>query len=205
MCVLACLVVCPFVCSSESSDSHLPIIQRGEGSTEETYDESYGDDREYQEDDHSLSSDMYCWETFTLQSSSWTFSLAGLTSSPRLCAPVRLVYHDETCKQLVPMEEAEEVEEQRRGQGWQSPRRVFLCPTTLGEKIGTDGNLSRRGKTYWSYLHIHVCIFVPCMSGRRASFHLECLRRHSRPDISQKTSVPLHLVHQQVVITQNAI
>ncbi|XP_013860270.1 voltage-dependent L-type calcium channel subunit alpha-1C isoform X6 [Austrofundulus limnaeus] len=121
--------------SSESSDSHLPIIQRGEGSTEETYDESYGDDREYQEDDHSLSSDM-------------------------------LVYHDETCKQLAPMEEAEEVEEQRGGRGWQSPRRVFLCPTTLG---------------------------------RRASFHLECLRRHSRPDISQKTAVPLHLVHQQAL------
>lgn len=46
-------------CSSDSSDSHLPIIRRGEGSTEETYDESYGDDREYHEDDHSLSSDMY--------------------------------------------------------------------------------------------------------------------------------------------------
>lgn len=51
---------CLFVCSSDSSDSRLPIIQRGEGSTEETYDESYGDDREYHEDDHSLSSDMYC-------------------------------------------------------------------------------------------------------------------------------------------------
>lgn len=54
------LVVCLVVCSSDSSDSHLPIIRRGEGSTEETYDESYGDDREYHEDDHSLSSDMYC-------------------------------------------------------------------------------------------------------------------------------------------------
>ncbi|XP_015247107.1 PREDICTED: voltage-dependent L-type calcium channel subunit alpha-1C-like isoform X3 [Cyprinodon variegatus] len=121
--------------SSDSSDSRLPIIQRGEGSTEETYDESYGDDREYQDDEHSLSSDM-------------------------------LVYHDETCKQLTPMEEAEEVEGQRGGGGWQSPRRVFLCPTTLG---------------------------------RRASFHLECLRRHSRPDVSQKTAVPLHLVHHQAL------
>lgn len=46
--------------SSDSSDSRLPIIRRGEGSTEETYDESYADDREYHEDDHSLSSDMYC-------------------------------------------------------------------------------------------------------------------------------------------------
>lgn len=44
---------------------------------------------------------------------------------------VRLVYHDDTCKQLTPMEE-EEVEH-RRGGVWQSPRRVFLCPTSLGE------------------------------------------------------------------------
>ncbi|XP_016533101.1 voltage-dependent L-type calcium channel subunit alpha-1C isoform X17 [Poecilia formosa] len=120
---------------SDSSDSRLPIIQRGEGSTEETYDESYGDDREYQDDEHSLSSDM-------------------------------LVYHDETCKQLTPMEEAEEVEEQKGGGGWQSPRRVFLCPTTLA---------------------------------RRSSFHLECLRRQTRPDVSQKTAVPLHLVHHQAL------
>ncbi|XP_035529293.1 voltage-dependent L-type calcium channel subunit alpha-1C isoform X2 [Morone saxatilis] len=120
--------------SSDSSDSRLPIIRRGEGSTEETYDESYADDREYHEDDHSLSSDM-------------------------------LVYHDDTCKQLTPMEEGEEVED-RRGGGWQSPRRVFLCPTSLG---------------------------------RRSSFHLECLRRQSRPDVSQKTAVPLHLVHHQAL------
>uniref|UniRef100_A0A3Q0SQE6 Voltage-dependent L-type calcium channel subunit alpha-1C n=1 Tax=Amphilophus citrinellus TaxID=61819 RepID=A0A3Q0SQE6_AMPCI len=83
-----------------------------------------------------------------------------------LCALVRLVYHDETCKQLTPMEEAEEVEDRRGGGGWQSPRRVFLCPTSLG---------------------------------RRSSFHLECLRRQSRPDVSQKTAVPLHLVHHQAL------
>lgn len=53
-----CLAVCLFVCSSDSCDSHLPIIRRGEGSTEETYDESYVEDRVYHEDDHSLSSDM---------------------------------------------------------------------------------------------------------------------------------------------------
>ncbi|KAM7367119.1 hypothetical protein PAMP_015043 [Pampus punctatissimus] len=120
--------------SSDSSDSHLPIIRRGEGSTEETYDESYCDEREYNEDDHSLSSDM-------------------------------LVYHDETCRQLTPMEEGEAVED-RKGGGWQSPRRVFLCPTSLV---------------------------------RRSSFHLECLRRQSRPDVSQKTAVPLHLVHHQAL------
>ncbi|KAM3859014.1 voltage-dependent L-type calcium channel subunit alpha-1C-like [Diretmus argenteus] len=119
---------------SDSSDSHLPIIRRGEGSTEETYDESYGDDREYHDDDdHSLSSEM-------------------------------LMYHDEKCKQLSPMEEGEDLED-RRG-GWQSPRRVFLCPTALG---------------------------------RRSSFHLECLRRQSRTDISQKTALPLHLVHHQAL------
>lgn len=50
-----------------------------------------------------------------------------------LCVVIRLVYHDETCKQLTPMEEGEEVEERRGGGGWQSPRRVFLCPTSLGE------------------------------------------------------------------------
>uniref|UniRef100_A0A8D0AUV7 Voltage-dependent L-type calcium channel subunit alpha n=1 Tax=Sander lucioperca TaxID=283035 RepID=A0A8D0AUV7_SANLU len=80
--------------------------------------------------------------------------------------PKRLVYHDETFKQLTPMEEVEEVEDRRGGGGWQSPRRVFLCPTSLG---------------------------------RRSSFHLECLRRQSKPDISQKTSVPLHLVHHQAL------
>uniref|UniRef100_A0A3Q2E1B9 Voltage-dependent L-type calcium channel subunit alpha n=1 Tax=Cyprinodon variegatus TaxID=28743 RepID=A0A3Q2E1B9_CYPVA len=114
-----------------------PILlprSRGEGSTEETYDEKHKTDF------------VFLYEFFFIS--------------------IRLVYHDETCKQLTPMEEAEEVEGQRGGGGWQSPRRVFLCPTTLG---------------------------------RRASFHLECLRRHSRPDVSQKTAVPLHLVHHQAL------
>uniref|UniRef100_A0A671SKV3 Voltage-dependent L-type calcium channel subunit alpha n=1 Tax=Sinocyclocheilus anshuiensis TaxID=1608454 RepID=A0A671SKV3_9TELE len=35
-------------------------------------------------------------------------------------------------------------------------------------------------------------------TGRRSSFHLECLRKHNRPDVSQKTALPLHLVHHQV-------
>ncbi|XP_077450070.1 voltage-dependent L-type calcium channel subunit alpha-1C isoform X2 [Stigmatopora argus] len=121
--------------SSDSSDSHLPIIRRGQGSTEETYDESYADERELGEDERSLSSDM-------------------------------LVYRDDTCKQLTPMEEGEDDEETTGGGDWQSPKRVFLCPTSLG---------------------------------RRASFHLECLRRQSRPDVLQKTAVPLHLVHHQAL------
>uniref|UniRef100_A0A8C6DQP4 Voltage-dependent L-type calcium channel subunit alpha-1C n=2 Tax=Moschus moschiferus TaxID=68415 RepID=A0A8C6DQP4_MOSMO len=37
--------------------------------------------------------------------------------------------------------------------------------------------------------------------GRRASFHLECLRRQKNPagDVSQKTVLPLHLVHHQAL------
>uniref|UniRef100_A0A3Q3FNI1 Voltage-dependent L-type calcium channel subunit alpha n=1 Tax=Labrus bergylta TaxID=56723 RepID=A0A3Q3FNI1_9LABR len=37
-----------------------------------------------------------------------------------------------------------------------------------------------------------------CFPPKRSSFHLECLRRQSRSDVSQKTAVPLHLVHHQV-------
>ncbi|KAL2102517.1 hypothetical protein ACEWY4_001685 [Coilia grayii] len=74
-----------------------------------------------------------------------------------------LEFEDEESKQLAPMEEDEDGEERRP---WQSPRRAFLCPTTLG---------------------------------RRSSFHLECLRRHTRGDISQKTALPLHLVHHQAL------
>ncbi|XP_028810174.1 voltage-dependent L-type calcium channel subunit alpha-1C isoform X5 [Denticeps clupeoides] len=39
----------------------------------------------------------------------------------------------------------------------------------------------------------------PTALGRRSSFHLECLRRHTRADISQKTALPLHLVHHQAL------
>ncbi|CAL8337865.1 unnamed protein product [Arctogadus glacialis] len=70
------------------------------------------------------------------------------------------------------MEGSEEVPERRGGGGGGgggvclSPRRAFLCPTTLG---------------------------------RRSSFHLECLRRQPRTDVSQKTALPLHLVHHQAL------
>lgn len=143
VCLFVCFWSCAqlFVRSSDSSDSRLPIIRRGEGSTEETYDESYGDDREYQEHDHSLSSDMYCWNRHTHHNSSDFTSKVDkiqgksfINSSLFLCILLpRLVYHDDTCKQLTPMEEGEEVEDRRGGGGWQSPRRVFLCPTSLGE------------------------------------------------------------------------
>uniref|UniRef100_A0A7N8WU93 Voltage-dependent L-type calcium channel subunit alpha n=1 Tax=Mastacembelus armatus TaxID=205130 RepID=A0A7N8WU93_9TELE len=49
-----------------------------------------------------------------------------------------------------------------------------------------------------SFYMLCVCVSVVWVSGRRSSFHLECLRRQSRPDVSQKTAVPLHLVHHQV-------
>uniref|UniRef100_A0A8C3RCA7 Voltage-dependent L-type calcium channel subunit alpha n=1 Tax=Cyanoderma ruficeps TaxID=181631 RepID=A0A8C3RCA7_9PASS len=43
-----------------------------------------------------------------------------------------------------------------------------------------------------------VCVAV---SGRRASFHLECLKRQKNQgvDVSQKTVLPLHLVHHQAL------
>ncbi|XP_059361334.1 voltage-dependent L-type calcium channel subunit alpha-1C-like isoform X1 [Carassius carassius] len=39
----------------------------------------------------------------------------------------------------------------------------------------------------------------PSALGRRSSFHFECLRKHNRPDVSQKTALPLHLVHHQAL------
>ncbi|XP_026087861.1 voltage-dependent L-type calcium channel subunit alpha-1C isoform X1 [Carassius auratus] len=115
--------------SSDSSDSRLPIIRREEASTDETYDETFLDER----DQTMLSMDM-------------------------------LEFQDEESKQLAPMVEADVGEERRP---WQSPRRrAFLCPTALG---------------------------------RRSSFHFECLRKHNRPDVSQKTALPLHLVHHQAL------
>ncbi|XP_056603541.1 voltage-dependent L-type calcium channel subunit alpha-1C isoform X5 [Triplophysa dalaica] len=114
---------------SDSSDSRLPIIRREEASTDETYDETFLDER----DQTMLSMDM-------------------------------LEFQDEESKQLAPMAEGDVGEERRP---WQSPRRrAFLCPTALG---------------------------------RRSSFHLECLRKHNRPDVSQKTALPLHLVHHQAL------
>uniref|UniRef100_A0AAZ3P2Q4 Voltage-dependent L-type calcium channel subunit alpha n=1 Tax=Oncorhynchus tshawytscha TaxID=74940 RepID=A0AAZ3P2Q4_ONCTS len=119
--------------SSDSTDSRLPFIRREEASTDETYDETYADEREYHRSDQNiLTSDM-------------------------------LVYQDEENKQLTPMEEGEDGGDRRP---WHSPRRAFLCPTALG---------------------------------RRSSFHLECLRRQTRADVSQKTVLPLHLVHHQAL------
>ncbi|XP_035282345.1 voltage-dependent L-type calcium channel subunit alpha-1C isoform X14 [Anguilla anguilla] len=118
--------------SSDSSDSRLPIIRREEASTDEAYDETLVDERDFRSDQGILSSEM-------------------------------LVYQDEESKQLAPMEEGDDSEERRP---WQSPKRAFLCPTALG---------------------------------RRSSFHLECLKRQTRTDVSQKTALPLHLVHHQAL------
>lgn len=49
LCVLMCVL-----CSSDSSDSRLPIIRREEASTDETYDETFLDER----DQTMLSMDM---------------------------------------------------------------------------------------------------------------------------------------------------
>ncbi|XP_018585504.1 voltage-dependent L-type calcium channel subunit alpha-1C isoform X2 [Scleropages formosus] len=118
--------------SSDSSDSRLPIIRREEASIDETYDETFVDEREYHSNQDMLSSEM-------------------------------LAYQDEESKQLAPMEEGEDTGERR---SWQSPRRAFLCPTALA---------------------------------RRSSFHLECLKRQARTDGSQRTALPLHLVHHQAL------
>ncbi|KAL4640765.1 voltage-dependent L-type calcium channel subunit alpha-1C isoform X1 [Arapaima gigas] len=118
--------------SSESSDSRLPIIRREEASIDETYDESFVDEREYRSNQNMLSSEM-------------------------------LAYQDEESKQLAPMEEGENTGDRRP---WQSPKRAFLCPTALA---------------------------------RRSSFHLECLKRQARTDTSQRTALPLHLVHHQAL------
>ncbi|XP_072566206.1 voltage-dependent L-type calcium channel subunit alpha-1C isoform X1 [Paramormyrops kingsleyae] len=117
---------------SDSSDSRLPIIRREDASVDETYDESFVDEREYCSDQSMLSAEM-------------------------------LAYQDEESKQLAPMEEGEDASDRR---AWPSPRRAFLCPTALA---------------------------------RRSSFHLECLKRQARADVSQRTALPLHLVHHQAL------
>uniref|UniRef100_A0A3B3R2K1 Voltage-dependent L-type calcium channel subunit alpha n=1 Tax=Paramormyrops kingsleyae TaxID=1676925 RepID=A0A3B3R2K1_9TELE len=39
----------------------------------------------------------------------------------------------------------------------------------------------------------------PTALARRSSFHLECLKRQARADVSQRTALPLHLVHHQAL------
>lgn len=60
------------------------------------------------------------------------------------------------------MEEEEEVEESRGGGGWQSPRRVFLCPTSLGEKNkkNQDQVVYSENNTTFSLGYITITIMV---------------------------------------------
>uniref|UniRef100_A0A672R2E7 Voltage-dependent L-type calcium channel subunit alpha n=1 Tax=Sinocyclocheilus grahami TaxID=75366 RepID=A0A672R2E7_SINGR len=95
---------------SDSSDSHLPIIRREEASTDETYDETFLDER----DQTMLSMDI---------------TVISFASNVILKSSAYLLFN----------------------------------------------------------------------TGRRSSFHLECLRKHNRPDVSQKTALPLHLVHHQAL------
>ncbi|TRY65828.1 hypothetical protein DNTS_018004 [Danionella cerebrum] len=137
---------------SESSDSNLPIIRREEASTDETYDETFPNER----DQAMLSMDM-------------------------------LDFQDEKSKQLAPMVEAEVGEERRPRQ---SPcRRAFLCPTALGKSLDFPDQI-----VHFLMIQSHVFLL-----GRRSSFHLECLRKQNRPEVSQKTALPLHLVHHQAL------
>uniref|UniRef100_A0A671SLR8 Voltage-dependent L-type calcium channel subunit alpha n=1 Tax=Sinocyclocheilus anshuiensis TaxID=1608454 RepID=A0A671SLR8_9TELE len=102
-------------CSSDSSDSRLPIIRREEASTDETYDETFLDERDQT---HT------CLTKFLIQIS----TIISFASNVTLKSTAYLLFN----------------------------------------------------------------------TGRRSSFHLECLRKHNRPDVSQKTALPLHLVHHQV-------
>uniref|UniRef100_A0A7M4FF51 Voltage-dependent L-type calcium channel subunit alpha n=1 Tax=Crocodylus porosus TaxID=8502 RepID=A0A7M4FF51_CROPO len=83
-------------------------------------------------------------------------------SEPSLISTEMLSYQDDENRQLTPPEN-NKGEDNR-----QSPRRGFLCSSSLG---------------------------------RRASFHLECLKRQKNQgvDVSQKTVLPLHLVHHQAL------
>ncbi|XP_019371092.1 PREDICTED: voltage-dependent L-type calcium channel subunit alpha-1C isoform X4 [Gavialis gangeticus] len=83
-------------------------------------------------------------------------------SEPSLISTEMLSYQDDENRQLTPPEN-NKGEDTR-----QSPRRGFLCSSSLG---------------------------------RRASFHLECLKRQKNQgvDVSQKTVLPLHLVHHQAL------
>ncbi|KYO36618.1 hypothetical protein Y1Q_0024310 [Alligator mississippiensis] len=83
-------------------------------------------------------------------------------SEPSLISTEMLSYQDDENRQLTPPEN-NKGEDAR-----QSPRKGFLCSSSLG---------------------------------RRASFHLECLKRQKNQgvDVSQKTVLPLHLVHHQAL------
>lgn len=113
-----------------------------------------------------------------------------------MCVWFRLEFQDEESKQLAPMEEADVGEERKP---WQSPRRrAFLCPTALGTYSHTFIIQVSTVISFASNVTLKSSAYLLFNTGRRSSFHLECLRKHNRPDVSQKTALPLHLVHHQV-------
>uniref|UniRef100_A0A8B9HHA7 Voltage-dependent L-type calcium channel subunit alpha-1C n=1 Tax=Astyanax mexicanus TaxID=7994 RepID=A0A8B9HHA7_ASTMX len=59
-----------------------------------------------------------------------------------------------------------------------------------------EGGVGEDRRPWQSPRRAFLC---PTALGRRSSFHLECLRRQTRSDSSQKTAVPLHLVHHQAL------
>ncbi|XP_062446575.1 voltage-dependent L-type calcium channel subunit alpha-1C isoform X1 [Rhea pennata] len=90
-------------------------------------------------------------------------------SEPSLISTEMLSYQDDENRQLTPPEN-NKGEDTRH-----SPKKGFLCSSSL--------------------------VLGDCVSGRRASFHLECLKRQKNQgvDVSQKTVLPLHLVHHQAL------
>ncbi|KAH0506829.1 Voltage-dependent L-type calcium channel subunit alpha-1C, partial [Microtus ochrogaster] len=124
----------------------------------------------------SVSQEMFPDETCSVRMS----EDAEYCSEPSLLATDILSYQDDENRQLTSPEE-----DKREMQ--QSPKRSFLRSASLGKftdcPADADGHHLQGG------------------NGRRASFHLECLKRQKDQggDISQKTALPLHLVHHQAL------
>uniref|UniRef100_A0A8C3XHA4 Voltage-dependent L-type calcium channel subunit alpha n=1 Tax=Cyanoderma ruficeps TaxID=181631 RepID=A0A8C3XHA4_9PASS len=77
---------------------------------------------------------------------------------------------------------------------------AIVCQEEVSQDETYDENLNEDIEycTLQLYDGHIVCVAV---SGRRASFHLECLKRQKNQgvDVSQKTVLPLHLVHHQAL------
>uniref|UniRef100_A0A4X1U9N9 Voltage-dependent calcium channel alpha-1 subunit IQ domain-containing protein n=1 Tax=Sus scrofa TaxID=9823 RepID=A0A4X1U9N9_PIG len=88
--------------------------------------------------------------------------------------------------------------------GWGGAFGPQACPSPLSLALPHDTMLSGRNLTLFPKRDIRLSPkrgFLRSASlGRRASFHLECLKRQkNQGDVSQKTVLPLHLVHHQAL------
>ncbi|KFP85043.1 Voltage-dependent L-type calcium channel subunit alpha-1C, partial [Acanthisitta chloris] len=135
----------------------------------------------------------------------------GTPLSPTICvqeAPwklpsKRLAYQDDENRQLTPPEN-NKGEDTRH-----SPKKGFLCSSALGNLpawppdcallcCDSAHTLLEEPQRVWAW---PLAPESRNPTGRRASFHLECLKRQKNQgvDVSQKTVLPLHLVHHQAL------